>query len=52
MEQNAVAGVGRVSFWPFLSWSRWQFYTKAITKILHKYSKSFQLQGSESELTN
>ena len=27
-------------------------YTKAITKILHKYSKSFQLQSSESELTN
>ena len=25
-----------------------EFYTK----ILHKYSNSFQLQGSESELTN
>jgi hypothetical protein len=34
MEQNAV---GTVIFWPFLSWWRWQFYTKAITKILHKY---------------
>ena len=41
MEQNAVGTVYRFR-------GEGEFYTK----ILHKYSNSFQLQGSESELTN